>query len=365
MALDVLDIDFSGTTDTGGNLSLQKIPSPAYWASLKVIAQVTGNAIWVIQVNGRAVTFGRGPRVDLGPILLQPKDTVTVQILSAQPMVTLTGKFLGVVAGTIGEILANFSQVPNTIAVDVSSPSLVLEHVQVAANGNSTTTVILPSGAQAIGWQLDGLAGDGQGPSSVSITGQQTGDLYDTWSFPFSAQILFAVPLGSVDTSFTVFVQARAAAACGVYVIAWSQAPVAPLPATVAAADGAQLTAVSLQLANPALWQAPNRLPVRVANGLLAGVANRVQLLAGVAGQTIRVFAATLAADAAAAAGGFHLADGDPNAGGTTFDDFEQANAGGAQPHWYGGSPLATGNGLWLWADAAITVRGSVSVSQG
>lgn len=137
--------------------------------------------------------------------------------------------------------------------------SQVLQHITVLANGSSTVTVSLPAGTQSIGWQVDGLAGDGQGPDAVSFNGQQSGVLYNAWAFPFSGQELFAVPASPVDTSLTVFVGARVAAACAIYVIAWAQAPAAPLPTTVAADTGAQLLAVSEQLASPAPWQAATK----------------------------------------------------------------------------------------------------------
>lgn len=132
----------------------------------------------------------------------------------------------------------------------------VLSHPSVAANAVSTTTVTPPAGTMAIGWQIDSLAADGQGPSAVVISGQQSGTVVGGWSFPFSGQGLFAVPLSPVDTSLTIIVTARVAAGCSIYVIAWSAAPAAPLPTTVQASNGGELLAVSEQLSPvPAVWQ--------------------------------------------------------------------------------------------------------------
>lgn len=172
-----IDVDVSGTTDANGNLTLTQIANPSQFCNLKVIGQVGGTPVWVISVNGRAVTFGRGARVDLGPIFTQPRDQVGIQVIGAPAGTQLTAKLLGV-RGEMAEVIVNFSPAPNTIAVDVTGQSNVVGTMQAAsAQTVGPTNFPIPVGTQSIGF-LAYLTAGLSTPNDITIKGHVTGHAY-------------------------------------------------------------------------------------------------------------------------------------------------------------------------------------------
>jgi len=339
--------DVTGVIDANGNASMSvKLPGTGEWHALKVSLSTSGPAEWAILVSGTAITYGRGRRVTLGPELIQDGETVAITVTGGPPAATIIGAVTGK-SGTPDEILLSYVPQPNTIAVDTASTAIVLQRIPVAAGGNANVAISVPTGTVAVGWQLDALVGDGQGPLAVSFTGIQSGDLVGSWAFPFSGQALFAVPLGPADTSIRVSVTARGASACAIYVLAWSAAPAAPLPTTVEASTGAELLAVSEALATPAPWQAAaSSATTRVAPGALN---TDFTIVPGVAGQTIYLHDVEVNTNAGAT-WEVDLWDG-PSAGGAKVADFFVVfvTAVGAGPpvSWDGrGRPLTAGNAL-------------------
>lgn len=125
--------------------------------------------------------------------------------------------------------------------------------------------------------------------------------------------------------------------------------------------------AQSVTIPTPSLWQAPSARPFRLGvAGITAGTANRIQLIAGVAGQTIRPFYFHVTCEAAVPSNALHLCDGDPNTTGVIIDDLDTA-AVTDKMGFYFGSPLTPGNGLFLYTDVntGAQCHGGGSYSQG
>lgn len=277
--------------------------------------------------------------------VLEPSQTVTLLAATFLALSTLPAAPVSQLVVTLAEVGEDFPgsyPMPLPRQAATFSPGPVLQHITGVAGQHQTIDIPIPAGTQQIGWQVDGLDDDGLGPTSVAIVGDQSGDSYGTWNFPF-LQPMYSVPLSPVDTSISVTVFPRTAHGYGIYVLAWSIG----MPPS----NGA------------ALWQAANLRPIAIAATLTAGTAGRLLLLGGVAGQVIYMHSASLGFDAAPG-NSVSLSDGDPNLTGQNFATFEGASI-TPQPQEYHGAPLGRGNGLYLWSAVAVTVRGTAVVSQG
>lgn len=177
MSLDVLDVDFSGTADAGGNVTILLNLNRTYWASARVVASTTGNAQWAVLVNARPVTFGRGARCDVGPVMLSPTDQITINVTNASAGAQVAGKIVGVTASTLQEALQQFRPAPNTIALDTASPGQVLVAQKTIVPGSQFVTGIqLQPGFHGLGF-LTSSAGVGT-CQIQGITGEQTNASY-------------------------------------------------------------------------------------------------------------------------------------------------------------------------------------------
>lgn len=306
MALDILDIDFSGTTDGSGNLTIRQTASAAYWCSLKVVAQVPGTPVWVVQVNGRAVTFGRGSRVDLGPVLVQPKDQVMIQVIGAQVSSTMTGKLLGI-TGQLQDVLTNFAPVPNTIAVDTSAPELYLGRVTAPGTGASgSSTFVLPPNTYALALLASGTVG-GAHISDVNVTGAISHNTYaniNSTVFPggLPNDVIY-VPIGTAvfDTSVTVAFDVSAAGGQPFLDVVAMLAPIA-IAATIAGIGTTPIPSAGQDTSNPSQQSIPvvpaqfyKPAPWQAAASMIAGTfavaaGTDHTLVAGVGAQSIYVF---------------------------------------------------------------------------
>src|SRR5262249_40083176 len=214
-------------------------------------------------------TFGRGARVDLGPIVLQPRDQLTILVQSAVSGAAVSGKFLGSTAATVQEIMDHWNPAPNTIALDTASPTILLGSV-VDPNGAGTSTIFqLPPGTQAVGFNWD-LTGPNNAPATVVLIGLPSLTTYLTVHpslLGLASGGLEVAPIATgVDTRLSVSVTSPGAGQQStVYVMAWMDEPAV----FVRVVDGTQLP-VSLTSASAAPWQAARSITAG-RNGALAG----------------------------------------------------------------------------------------------
>lgn len=367
MALDVLDVDIGGTTDANGNLTLSQVPSPAYWCNLKVVAQVGGSPIWVVQKNQRAVTFGRGGRVDLGPILAQPRDQIAVQVIGAQASSALTGRLIGI-TGQLAEVIANFVPSPNTIALDTSSPAILLDRID-TAGGSGTKFYPIPPGIQSVALAIDVDATNTSSqnrsvlPSFMQIRGYPSGDFYIGTPLTITATTFVWSLINPNDTKISVQ-WTSAVNALNTFI----DVLVSPSDLAGRQQDTQGNLLTSMANALPAPWQAAfTSVTTRVAPGALN---TDFTIASGVAGQRIYVHGVVVNTNA----GGtweVDLWDG-PSVNGLKVADFlmDIITAVGASPPvpWEGhGRQLGIGNaliGTLVTGGAGSTIFGTYGISQ-
>lgn len=211
----------AGTADAGGGFkSPQLAPLPTLWGALKVVAQTSGNARWAIIVGGLPKAFGRGDRIDI-PILVQPAQSVQVQVTGAVPGAAVTGAMTGVAGATMDEIAAYISLVPNTITIDTGSLPVILGSVVATANATNSKSFPIPAGTISIGYAIDFSVG-GNTPVQVTITGDQSTDVYRQDTPPTSPPVVKATLGAGLDTSVTLSVTAPVGTASKVNLVVWS-----------------------------------------------------------------------------------------------------------------------------------------------
>lgn len=340
-------VDVTGTTDASGNFSQTiRLDKTDEWRVLKVAIGTTGPAEWVLTTSGTPLTYGRGRRVTLGPELLQPFDTLTVSCTGGPINAAISGSCTGM-AGNESEVISVYTPAPNTIALDVAQPRRQLwpdgtalvnqkgPSFQVPAAVNTNATFTLPTGTTdvRIGSVLQG-GGTGTFTTAIFLVGIQTGIRYFPKAGtgqPVGSRQPITIPVDvEYDTQVQVQVSPDGMHAMDVYVSALFGIEAVevyvqePMPVTFAQA-GFQST--------PALWQAP---AMRVFN-FQAGVGT-IALLAGAAGQTIRIFSGVLDIFVAAAGAVVSLQD-------TTGDNLMQVRADirSITPFNFSGEPLANG----------------------
>ena len=377
MALDLLDIDLSGTTDASGNLTISRIPSPAYWCSLKVIAQVAGNAIWIVQVNGRAVDFGRGARTNLGPVLVQPRDQLTIQVLEGQQLSPVQIKLLGIIAPTVGELLLNLSQVPNTIALDVAAPQQLIGSVSGTANQVvGPINFPVPPGTQSIGYLVHSDSGNDT-PRNIQILGHQSNNAYASGVVASNQGGAQWYPFAVTDLSVDVTLSTNLASPSQVDILASplvaaldvEQAFGTVLKTVITDAGGTPLTVdspavgvsllgVSLADANPPPWLAAQsvvEIRANVANGA------NLSLITGTAGLRVWLHDFFISTDTAVTA-----LEWQEDAGGTAFGAMRSSVAGALAWGSFKGAPRTTGQGIRLnnFSGGAVTLFGHLTYTK-
>lgn len=128
--------DIATTADGNGNASIRvKLPVTGEWHNVKVAVQTTNPAEWAVVVSGTPVTFGAGRRVTLGPELIRDGETLVITCAGAFANGAITGAVSGV-SGSPAEMLASFTPQPNTVTAQTSIPLEVQLFPVGAANTN-------------------------------------------------------------------------------------------------------------------------------------------------------------------------------------------------------------------------------------
>lgn len=271
-----------------------------------------------------------------------------------------------------GHLLAQASYSNQQVIATVSAP----------AGQARNQDVPVPAGTQSIGY-LVRTAGGNVVPAVVTIVGDQSGNEYAGATSPPATGGPQWASFALTDTTVLVDVTAAGGPA-QVDILA------SPLALSVDAAQSAgtanavfltdnaavplflddlntnKSLGVSLAQANPAPWQEPNLRPIRFVHTFPTTQAGALEIIAGVAGQAIRIWQLSLVWDATAAASSLHLVDaahGNP-AGGTIVGDVSMVVS--TPPPLGPGGPLTVGNSLYAWADSGTpSSRGWLSASQG
>lgn len=212
----IVSIDklFAGNCDANGNFTSQPIqPATTLYAALKVVAQTTGpSAQWTILVGGTAKAFSPGPQIDV-PIVVQPNQSVVIQIASATPNASVSGVLTGIAGSTFEEIAPAVSLSPNTITLQTLLSQRSIDAFTQAANVVVTNKLYpLPIGTQSVRMQVNG---NGQAVTftNLTITGAATGIVYvfpsvavggtggfDEWFKPEPADVIGGI-LFSLNTT--------------------------------------------------------------------------------------------------------------------------------------------------------------------
>lgn len=363
--------DVTGTTDTSGNATIRIVlPSTGEWHELKVSLSTTGPAEWAILVSGTAITYGRGRRVTLGPELIQDGEIVTIAVTGGPTASAIIGAVTGK-SGTPEEILSAYSPQPNTIGLDATAPRQKLYAVGttptsaaspsfvVPAGSTTFATFILPAGATELRI-LPVRVPNAPPPISfiLSVVGLTTGVSY----FPGTlGSGTMTSPAGTVtvpvdlewDPSVQIVVNAGSSVQdINVFVTA--------LFAVESVGQGGAATAVTLQNALAAPWQAARNAPAPV-NATLASGANSIVVAAS--GTTIiNLLSFNYAYDAVVANAFLALQD-------TNGNNYHIEAVLTTAPHaiFLGGAPLPAALGVRvanIGAAGPFTIRGSLVYSQ-
>jgi len=366
MSQDLLDMDLSATCDATGAGSTTIIPRAAHYAVLKIIGQVTGSASWTVLLNGQPVTFGRGPRVDLGPIVTQPGDKITLSVQGAIPLSPIRGRLIGAAAIQLDQVLAMYSPAPNTIALDVAAPQLDLGQVAGTAGPGGSRTFLVPPNTYALAILPQGGV---TGFTSLVVTGIQSGDTYafltaagglptDVIYVPlgtqaFDSQVKVAGSVTGAGTATMEVVALLAPIAIAASITGVGTTPITSGGQDLSPSGGNSIPVVPAANYTPTPWQAARSVKRISFAALTAGAGNAIQLVAPVVNQSVYLFGAGLQLDAAAAAGGIHL-DGLPAGPNEFRADFGSATA-APQRIDGSGAPGISGNGLSIWSDVNLT----------
>lgn len=152
-------IPVAAKTDANGAASIDvRLERTGDWRAVKIALGTTGPAEWSAVQSGVPVTFGRGRRVTLGPELMQPDDTLKIEVTGGPVLAQITGSVSGI-GGTMQEIIEAFKPEPNTIALDTSTSrqklfpdgttpatSLLTPSYTVNSGATVTNTFTLPAG---------------------------------------------------------------------------------------------------------------------------------------------------------------------------------------------------------------------------
>lgn len=315
--LDILDRDYSFGCDANGAGSETVTVTPTTFAIVNVVGEVSGgNPRWRILVNGTLSTVGRGPEIDVGPLLLHPSDRLTVSLTGATPNASVVGKFRGSHGDSAAEVARNYTPGPNTITVETISTRQPLTlapgqaSLVVGTNTSNQVALQLQTGTQAIALLVD-VPGNISGINLIgNVTGQDYAANIVTAGASLGNQQQFRFPIESAwDTTITLKITTNASGGATAWAsavldpeVTW-QASQEPIGAQVLAYNqhqigyednvtpggslGASLL-VSMVRAHPAPWQAPNVQGIPLNFQLNAGASGTLQ--AGVAGKQLRMF---------------------------------------------------------------------------
>lgn len=209
-----IDKLFAGNCDANGNFVSPPIqPAPALYSALKVVAQTTGAAArWNVVVGGTSKAFSPGPQVDV-PILVQPNQSVIIQISGAQPNAAVSGTLTGVGGTTFEEVAPFLSLVPNTITLQTLTSEQPIDSFTQPPNVATANRLYrLPAGTQNVRLQVNGNA-QLVSFTGLKVLGNGTGNIYvlpssnpgntggfDLWFKPEPADVAAGI-LFSLDTT--------------------------------------------------------------------------------------------------------------------------------------------------------------------
>ena len=156
-------IPVAAKTDANGAASIDvRLERTGDWRAVKIALGTTGPAEWSAVQSGVPVTFGRGRRVTLGPELMQPDDTLKIEVTGGPVLAQITGSVSGM-GGTMQEIVDAFKPAPNTIALDSAIPrqklfpdgttvptSALTPSYTVGASATVTNRFTVPAGTVAL-----------------------------------------------------------------------------------------------------------------------------------------------------------------------------------------------------------------------
>jgi hypothetical protein len=334
---------FSGTTDSTGAFTFQGIIRQAYWTLVKVVASCPGTGVWSILLTGTQIPldFAVGPRLSVGPFIIAPEQSITVQLVNATPNSIVSGNLWGKQYPDQQSAALDMVIAPNPLTVATQS-SRGLGQFTFGQGAQTTQNVKIPSDTQYL---LLIPFPNRVGYTQIMVSGHVTGATYLPSQSPSLLQQTGTNPfsVGPIDSSDDTSVDIQVTAIAGgildnfsLYVVALFNPPT-PIPGELAAS---QLV--------PASWQAPNKSPAYLEGSNTA--VNGATLVTGVAGQTIRVFGWQIEQEGGAAF--VALRDSSiaaPNGRFATNNAVGSATGGGS------GSPLTTGAGVIIDSVAGAT----------
>lgn len=352
-------------TDTSGNFTSVTPVHPANWSVIRLVAQTTGNPTWLLlSDNNLPLDFATGPLCSMGHVLVAPGQRLTTQVVAAAQAVSVLGHLVGVMSPSLEEVLPYYLPSPNPIGSTIGVPIVFIGNI-LAASGAGTVTKTFPIPAGTRACLVDVLVSTTS--ASLTVTGHQSGFIYLSAS-PGGAAASYAFLISDAnDTSIDVVLQSTGAGLnSNVDISGLPLGTVAQLApgGTIDVTDRTgRLLGIVQEGSAPPLWQAPGAIAAIDTNLNLAAGASAT-IIAGVALQTVRMFAGRIyTPDAAGAFGSFRDTNG--NAAGTgTGNTSSQVFAMD-----YYGAPLPGGAGVGLvihnFGGAASNYLYSVASSQG
>jgi len=357
------------STDANGNATFDLgLERTGDWRNVKVAASLSGAAEWALVSGGSALTFGRGRRVTLGPELLEPFDTLTLQVAGGPPNQPITGTVSGM-AGDQDEISGTFTPAPNTIALDTAPtgvPILPLAGTSLTS-GNFVNCQPLPIGTTYVRvWMAPSTPATVQliGLANPSVFGGLN-RIYYQENAPTSTGFYRDVEVDP-ELELTLRFNNNGAGTINGLVITAHTDPVPPdvfnsqpaIPVNVQPASGADFP---VHNTTAAPWQAAASNAGVAATSVNAGAS--LTLIAAVAGKTVYLHGYSFSQDGANAAAQWQLQD---SGGGTIATFFDVAARHVFASGDFRGFPLAAGLGVRITngGAAASFVGGFLSYTQ-
>lgn len=167
-----IDVDLVGTTDSNGNLTIQRVVRPAYWSMMYATVQAAGSGQWTLGVESSARCYQLGTNALLGPIILRPGQQATLKVAGASPKTAVTGSLWGFQ----GEA-QDGSDLVALLPSIMSAGSLVLPNnlLTQPTGGAASGSFPVPVGTESL--SVTAIAGSGGGAGFVRVVGAVTGRL--------------------------------------------------------------------------------------------------------------------------------------------------------------------------------------------
>jgi|SRR5581483_1924492 len=354
----------AGVTDANGNCTITVRLPQSFWFALRLTATASGQPAWTMTVNSSLKTFGNGGQVVMGPVYCAPGAQLVITILGATPATAVQGSLWGIQA-TDPSLLFNLPALASAGVQSALNAQVALGTF--GPNDTSAHTVPVPAGTHSIA--AISLAGVNQAPL---ITGLMSGRGYIPAAVGLGPQGTWVYPLiiSAVDSEVSIQLRQNAdnyafvalldpVTALAIEAGTWSQQITAPI--------GQKTGANSVAVVPASDWVGqvnvgtPAGLPVVLAVNTAVGAGAFVQLIAGVAGQHIYLSAGSLAASANPG----RLGLSEDNATANVFLEYVGATTPLPVPSGGVRVTKATGHGLYVFSDNAVTVNGWLAYAQG